>query len=325
MSAVPRQRSGETATGFGQRRRGVAAEVAVEPAGALGQHRRRVHREARRRRVAVETDPELLRPGERAIGVERLVDPEGEVAAALHHEHRRLDALQRCQRRARPRRTATTAARFPANAASRSASTSGSTRFGSSAPRKPAITPDFARPCGSERLTQVGPADRDLERRPRHPRDERVPGRAAAVRDAPAADASVRDVGAVAQPGEHGARRRRSPSGRRSRSGRPTRRARGRRRRARRIARRCPSPAQPRGRPPGLPEAVHEDHSRASRRSARGPFGTVSVAAMASAVRRCDRHVLAKGGCRRPCGGEGDEECEERDQRASAGRHGAEG
>ena len=39
-------------------------------------------------------------------------------------------------------------ARFPANAASRTAKTSGSTRFASSAPRKPAMTPLLARPCG---------------------------------------------------------------------------------------------------------------------------------------------------------------------------------
>ncbi len=51
-----------------------------------------------------------------------------------------------------------TVARFPAKAASRSANTSGSTRFGSSEPRKPAMTPLFARPCGtsaSARSTQL--------------------------------------------------------------------------------------------------------------------------------------------------------------------------
>ena len=95
-----------------------------------------------------------------------------------------------------------TVARLPAKAASRSANTSGSTRFGSSEPRKPAITPDLREPLRHERLAEVGPADRDRERRPRDVGDERVPGRAAAVRDAPAADAVVGDVGPVAKPAE---------------------------------------------------------------------------------------------------------------------------
>ena len=42
-----------------------------------------------------------------------------------------------------------TVERFPAKAASRSANTSGSTRLGSSDPRKPAMTPVLASPCGT--------------------------------------------------------------------------------------------------------------------------------------------------------------------------------
>ena len=41
-----------------------------------------------------------------------------------------------------------TGAMLPAYAASRIASTSGSMRFGSSEPMKPAMTPVFASPCG---------------------------------------------------------------------------------------------------------------------------------------------------------------------------------
>ena len=57
-------------------------------------------------------------------------------------------------------------------------------------------------PLREERVAEVGPAHRDLERGPRHAGRERVPRRAAAVGDAPAADPRVGDVRPVAQPGE---------------------------------------------------------------------------------------------------------------------------
>ena len=57
-----------------------------------------------------------------------------------------------------------------------------------------------------ESVVEVGPRLHHLDGRPRHARGERVPDRAAAVRDAPGADPRVGDVGPVAQPLEDGAR-----------------------------------------------------------------------------------------------------------------------
>ena len=124
-------------------------------------------------------------------------------------------------------------------------------------------------PLWDDGLPKVRPADRDLERGPRHPCDERVPGRAAAVGHAPPADAPVRDVGPVAQPGEH-----RADVGDLLRAVDPDQ--------AAGLA--VPAgvegehdvalaDAHSRGREadrPGLPEAVHEDHRRpaAARRRA---------------------------------------------------------
>ena len=76
-----------------------AAEMAVEPRLAGGHHRRGVGGGKARRRVSVVADPERLRPGEGGVRARCLVDPEGEVAAALHHQNRRRDSLEVRERR----------------------------------------------------------------------------------------------------------------------------------------------------------------------------------------------------------------------------------
>ena len=101
-------------------------------------------------------------------------------------------------------------------------------------------------PLRRERREQVGPRDRDLERRPRHARP-----RASSRRRRRRTRRPSRRCGRRRRPAGRGARRRRPArrrprAGRRSRSARRTRRGRARRTRARRSARRFPSPGRPR-------------------------------------------------------------------------------
>ena len=271
----------------------------------------------------MEPDPELLRPGERSIGVQGLAQAEGEIPPAVHHEDRCPVAFQAgdrrpCGREGPDRR------QVPGERCIPEREHLGVDPLRVERADEACDHAGLREPLRGEGLTQIGPADRDLERSPRHPRGERVPARAAAVRHAPPADACVRDVGPIAQPGEDGSDVRDllrpvDPD------------------QAARLA--VPAsvegeddvaladPHRRRGREtdgPGLPEAVHEDHRRpaAARRCA---VRDRQRRRDRSAVRGCDRHLLAKEGSCRPGHDEGGEECKQRDQRASEGRHGAEG
>ena len=151
--------------------------------------------------MAGEAEPQLLRAGERAVGVQRVLHAEGEVAAALHHEDRRLDAFQGRERRAcGGERQHRRKAPGVGGIADRE-----HLRVDALRVERAEEAGDHAglrEPLREERVAEVDPAHRDLERGPRNTGRERVPRRAAAVGDAPAADPRVGDVRPVAQPRE---------------------------------------------------------------------------------------------------------------------------
>ena len=97
---------------------------------------------------------------------------------------------------------ASTGASVPEYAASLVAMTPGSIRAGGSAPDEACDHAGLGKTLRDERAAEVRPRLDDLDRRPRHARNERRPDGASAEGDAPGADPCVGDVGPHGEPGE---------------------------------------------------------------------------------------------------------------------------
>ena len=171
-------------------------------------------------------EPEPLRAGESAVGLERLAHAEREVAAPLHHEDRGRDTLKAWSV-VRGAANASTGAMRLGYAASRVAMSPGRSRAGGSAPTKPA-DPGLGKSLRDERAAEVRPRLDDLDRRPRHARDERRPD-APPPSEMPQRRSVRRRRRAARRARRRASRTSRSRSARRSRSGRPRRRGRVRR------------------------------------------------------------------------------------------------
>ncbi len=118
--------------------------------------------------MAVKPSQSSLRAGECVVGLHRVPHAEGEVAATLHHEDRRLHALQGRERRAR-RRERNDGREHPEYAASLIARTPGSMRAGER-PDEACDHAGLGETLRDERAAEVGP-----DSRPRAPPTARPP------------------------------------------------------------------------------------------------------------------------------------------------------